>query len=241
MNIKEFLPRVAGVVFILLLPVVLILTDVQVIAFDRSYYTAEYIKYGIPKALGMEMGELEQATEKLLQYLDNKREDLNFKSVVKGQPVEFFSPRDKQHMVDVKGLFTAGRYIRNAAAAFIAVFAFWLLRRKEGSGLSRLTGLGTAAAVAGFVPIFLLIILMNLDFYKYFTLFHLIFFKNDLWLLDPAQDRLINMFPQDIFTDMAFRISYFYMAELVLILAVCGVYRYSAARRRKKDRIIRDH
>jgi integral membrane protein (TIGR01906 family) len=59
---------------------------------------------------------------------------------------------------------------------------------------------------------------MNIDFYKYFTIFHEIFFTNDLWLLDPATDRLINIFPQDFFTDMAFSIAYLYIAEMAVIL-----------------------
>jgi uncharacterized membrane protein len=30
-----------------------------------------------------------------------------------------------------------------------------------------------------------------------------LFFNNDLWLLDPATDVMINMFPEEFFYDMA--------------------------------------
>lgn len=226
--------KAAALAFIVLLPVVLLLTDVQITAFDRNYYTAEYIKYNIPQSLGMELAELDQATDKMLQYLENKRKDLDFKAVIKGQQEEFFSPRDKQHMVDVKNLFVGGRHLRDAALVYLVVFVIYLLRKKSSIGLGKLAGYGLAAGCVGFIPIFILIILMNIDFYKYFTIFHLIFFNNDLWLLDPAQDRLINMYPQDIFTDMAFRISYFYIAELIAILAVCMIYKYFYSRNRSK-------
>lgn len=226
MRIKKTVQMAAALVFIILLPVVLLLTDVQITAFDRNYYEAEYIRYNIPQSLGMDLAELNQATDKLLQYLENKRKDLDFKALIKGQQEAFFSPRDKQHMVDVKNLFIGGRYLRDAALVYLAVFMIYLLRKKDGIGLKKLAGYGLAAGCVGFIPIVLLIILMNIDFYKYFTIFHLIFFSNDLWLLDPAQDRLINMFPQDIFTDMAFRISYFYIAELIVILVACLIYRF---------------
>ncbi|HOM44130.1 MAG TPA: DUF1461 domain-containing protein, partial [Bacillota bacterium] len=81
---------------------------------------------------------------------------------------------------------------------------------------------GIAVSAAGIAPVIVLIILMKIDFYKYFTVFHEIFFTNDLWLLDPAADRLINIFPQDFFTDMAFSISYLYIAEMAAIL-ICSL------------------
>lgn len=201
------------------MPAALLLTSVQITAFDRDYYRKEYIKYDIPGHLGMEMSELMASTEKLLQYLEDKRPDLNFKADFKGKQEEFFSPRDKQHMIDVRGLFDKGRNIRNYSLIYIIVFLILLYRVKGKRGFGRsLAKHGIAMFLAGILPVVILIILMNIDFYKYFTIFHEIFFNNDLWLLDPAADRLINMFPQDFFTDMAFRISYFYIAGMAIIL-----------------------
>jgi integral membrane protein (TIGR01906 family) len=61
---------------------------------------------------------------------------------------------------------------------------------------------------------------MSIDFYKYFTIFHEIFFNNDLWQLEPAKDRLINMFPEAFFSDIAFKIVFYYVAELVLLFVI---------------------
>ena len=211
------------VLFAALTPLVLLLTDVQLVAFDRDYYSAEYVKYGIPGHIGMNLENLMDSTEKLLQYLDNKRDNLDFKASFISSEEEFFSPRDKSHMVDVKGLFVNGRIIRNAALLYAAVFILYLFRKKPlKSQLRKLARYGIAVSAAGIAPVLVLVILMNIDFYKYFTIFHEVFFSNDLWLLDPATDRLINMFPQDIFTDMAFSIAYYYIAEMALIF-VCSL------------------
>ena len=45
------------------------------------------------------------------------------------------------------------------------------------------------------------------DFSKYFIVFHHIFFDNDLWILNPATDMLINIVPEPFFMDTAFRIA----------------------------------
>ena len=44
------------------------------------------------------------------------------------------------------------------------------------------------------------------DFNGAFTAFHHMLFTNDLWLLDPATDRMIRMFPEPFFIDIAARI-----------------------------------
>lgn len=209
------------VLFTVLTPVILLLTDVQLVAFDRDYYRTEYVKYNIPEYIGMSMDNLMDSTEKLLQYLDNKRDNLDFRASFIGGEEEYFSQRDKYHMVDVKGLFVKGRFLRNASLIYIAGFIFFLFWKKpHKSQLRKLARYGIAVSAVGIAPVLILVVLMNIDFYKYFTIFHEIFFTNDLWLLDPAVDRLINMFPQDFFTDMAFSISYFYIAEMALILIV---------------------
>ncbi|MDD4504510.1 MAG: TIGR01906 family membrane protein, partial [Clostridiaceae bacterium] len=205
--------------FVVLVPIMLLLTDVQLVAYNRDYYRAEYSKYGIPEHIAMSMDNLMDSTEKLMLYLENKRDDLDFEASFNKGKEEFFSQRDKQHMVDVKGLFVKGRFIRDFSFFYILIIILLLFWKKPFMGqLRKLARYGIAIAAAGIVPVIILVILMNIDFYKYFTVFHKIFFTNDLWLLDPATDRLINIFPQDFFTDMAFSISYLYIAEMAAIL-----------------------
>lgn len=207
------------VLFVILVPIMLLLTDVQLVAYNRSYFRAEYGKYGIPEHIGMSMDNLMNSTEKLLSYLENKRDDLDFEASFNKGNEEFFSQRDKQHMIDVKGLFLKGRFIRDFSFFYSLIIILLVFRKKPfKSQMRKLAGYGIVIAAVGIIPVIILVILMNIDFYKYFTVFHKIFFSNDLWLLDPAADRLINIFPQDFFTDMAFSISYMYIAEMAAIL-----------------------
>ena len=167
---------VLSVLFVIVVPVVLLLTSVQLVAFDRNYYRKEYLKYSISQHIGMNDEELMASTEKLLEYIEDKRDNLDFKADFKGKQEEFFSQRDKLHMIDVKMLFVNGRYIRNFSVLFIAVFLVLLykIRSKEYFG-SSLAKHGLFVFIAGTIPVIVLVILMNHDFYKYFTIFHEIF------------------------------------------------------------------
>ena len=62
------------------------------------------------------------------------------------------------------------------------------------------------------------------DFTRFWTLFHHIFFRNDLWLLNPSTDILIMMVPEGFFYDLVFRIVTYFLAMVVTLYAFsCGV------------------
>lgn len=208
--------------FVMMLILLLLFTDVQQIAYDRDYYNQQYEKYQIPQSIGISKPDLMIATDNLLDYLDEKRENLNFQMTIKGMKQEFFSERDKLHMIDVKKLFVQGKLIRNIALVYSVVFAvsFFFIAKSKRKVFSKLL---IYTFVGGLIPILILGILMSIDFYKYFTIFHEIFFNNDLWQLEPAKDRLINMFPEAFFSDIAFKIVFYYIGELVLLL-VLGIF-----------------
>jgi len=54
----------------------------------------------------------------------------------------------------------------------------------------------------------------TMDFTKCFTIFHEIFFTNDLWLFDARYDYMIRMLPEGFFADMVLRILLFFLAFL---------------------------
>ena len=61
----------------------------------------------------------------------------------------------------------------------------------------------------GFLLLFgLLALFAALDFNTFWTNFHRVFFTNDLWLLDPRTDILIQMVPGQFFFDLVMRIAF---------------------------------
>jgi integral membrane protein (TIGR01906 family) len=75
----------------------------------------------------------------------------------------------------------------------------------------------------------LLLFLIARDFTAAFTVFHEIFFRNDLWILDPRTSLLIQIVPEPFFMDIALRIGVGYLAGVAC--AVAGCWRYLAKSR----------
>lgn len=229
---KKIFLFLTSAVFIVMLILLLLFTDVQMVAFDNNYYSQQYEKYQIPQSIGISKPDLLNATDILLDYINEKRENLNFEMTINGQKREFFSERDKLHMIDVQRLFVQGKLIRNIAFWYCVIFLVLFFYKAKNRDI-RFSKLLIYASVAGIIPIVVLGILMSIDFYKYFTIFHEIFFDNDLWQLEPAKDMLINMFPEAFFSDTAFRIVFYYIGELIIMLAM-GIF---GLRYRRRNRI----
>lgn len=73
----------------------------------------------------------------------------------------------------------------------------------------------------------LLLVISLIDFNKCFTYFHLIFFNNDLWILDE-NDILIQMFPEKFFMSIFIRILLLFVSIMsIILITTIGIYRYS--------------
>ena len=70
------------------------------------------------------------------------------------------------------------------------------------------------------------------DFNAVFVQFHHIFFDNDLWIFDPAEDYMIRMLPEGLFYDMVMRIGAIFVVSLVVLLVLSFIPKI--ADRRKK-------
>ena len=203
-------------IIILLLPLVLLLTTVEIIAFDTNYYVEKYKEYEISNNSNISQNDLKDITDKLVNYLKDSESDLNIEKNINGEMQEVFGEREKLHMIDVKELFIKGKYIRNISLLFIIISLIMLVikdKKKIGSTL-------TLSSVISFTLIGLLLLIMYIDFDKYFTYFHEIFFTNDLWLLDPKTDVLIQMLPLQFFYSIATKIASLFILELIILIIV---------------------
>ncbi|MBS6510893.1 MAG: TIGR01906 family membrane protein, partial [Clostridiales bacterium] len=167
----------------------IILNCVNFFCFQKSFYRQEYQKLDTAEQIGMSDADLQNATDALLDYLRGKRDDLRVQAVVRGQQREVFNQREILHMADVKTLYLWAMRIGNGLLILAVAFYLWawLGKRDIKTILSGyLQGnymlLGLIAALG---------IYAALDFNSFWTGFHKIFFTNDLWLLDPRTDILI--------------------------------------------------
>lgn len=217
---KQVVNYIIGVITSLALIIMVLLTSVQIAVWgSMSFYEIEYIKNGVTDRVNMEMNDLLHVTEEMLDYLKGEREELQVDTIIDGKPAKFYNEREIAHMEDVQRLFTYGFRIRDiSVAVFIAGILYLIITKSKPlyimSRCFTVTS-GIFAAVAALAGI-----IVASDFNKYFTIFHEIFFDNDLWILNPETDLLINIVPEQFFSDMTQRIGITFGVAMVALLAV---------------------
>lgn len=227
----KFLQYFLGILCAFALVFVLLITSVEAVTYwTPGYFEKEYTKYHVTETVQMEMADLLDVTEEMMAFLRGNRPDLHVPTIVDGQPRDFFNSREIAHMEDVRDLFVGAIVLRRICLIFIAVSILLLLAAKAEIHrlLPRALCLGTGLF---FAVISILAGIISTDFTKYFTIFHEIFFNNDLWILDPRTDLLINIVPEPFFVDTAARIAGVFGASILLLFFLC----YGLIRSQKRN------
>ena len=211
---------IAGCIFTLSLIVILLLTSFEIAVYsDLDFFEKEYTKYGVAEDVKMEMEDLLFVSDEMMKYLRDDRDDLIISTRIDGNEEYFFNDREISHMEDVKKLFSAGFAVRKLCLVLVLICVLLLVFTK----VNWLYVLSHSLKIG--VTVFALIaaalsIIVAIDFNKAFTIFHELFFTNDLWLLDPATDRLINILPEGFFIDAVIRIGVIFGVFIILALVL---------------------
>ncbi len=204
--VKSTIRSILGYISAVLLLIILFITAIEMVAYvDKGFYEREYKKYDVLKAVNMNMEDVLYVTDEMMTYLRGSREDLVVNTVVNGEEREFFNDREKSHMADVRALFLKGLFLRRAALFLLAVCFLVLILLKTGLKMI-MASLVLKVFLLFDMLAFIIVLLASRNFTRYFTIFHEMFFNNDLWLLDPDTDLLINILPEGFFVDIAIEI-----------------------------------
>ena len=209
---------ILSIVSALALIVCMLISSLDLVAYyEPGFYEKEYRKYNVQEPLKMEITDILYVTDEMMDYLKGYRADLVVETTVDGKEREFFNDREKSHMADVRDLFLGGIRLRRLLllGTLVCMDEHPFRRLSKGyliGGGVFLAALGAFAAYA------------SQDFTRAFTQFHHVFFNNDLWLLDPKTDLLINMLPEGFFTDFAIHMGVIFAGMLVVLAVVCIVF-----------------
>ena len=215
-----------GLIAAFCLMFVVLITSVEaVVYFNDGYFEKEYTKYNVLEKVHMEMDDLLYVTDEMMDYLKDDRDDLVVETIVDGEEREFFNAKEKRHMVDVQGLFLGAMELRKGAIVIIVLLAAALLAKKQGAVLLRMLQWGVGLFIGSMAGLALLV---STNFTKYFTYFHLIFFDNDDWILNPKTDLLINIVPEGFFRDTAYAIAGLFLVTSFILWFGAGLLRKRA-------------
>ena len=201
----------------------LVILGVSILPFLTSdYVLTEQHRAGVERLTGFDEYTLGYVTGELLGDLVPSNGD--FDIAVGGTPV--LTDRERAHMRDVRGVFLGFFGLVTASAvALIVTFrgaratearaAAW---RAVGSGAR---GLVIALAVAGAFALF--------AFDAAFEVFHRLFFSAGSYTFDPRTDRLVQLFPEQFWSDTAIAVGVVAVAAALVTAWMAGR-RASAAR-----------
>ncbi|MBM6853006.1 TIGR01906 family membrane protein [Mediterraneibacter glycyrrhizinilyticus] len=224
----------AGIILAFAVMAALLITSFEIAMYaDFGVYEREYEKYDVLSDLDMTMEDTMYVTHEMMDYLRGDRDTLSVITTVEGKEQDFFNEQDRFHMAEVRDLFLGGLNLRIGAAAVAVVCLIFLLLSKADLRRMLSRSYQISLAVVG-AAVLLLGIAVAIDFNAVFVEFHHIFFDNDLWLFDPAEDYMIRMLPEGLFADMVIRIGAIFVTSL-LILLVISIFDGKLRKKAKKE------
>lgn len=215
------------VLFSLLLLTGTLLTSVEAVVYwTPSWFEKEYDKYMVLEDVRgeMSMDSALYVTDEMMRYLRGDRKDLIVCTTLDGKRQEFFSKREKQHLADCRVLFVDGFRIRNMCGVLcVGIFLLLGWRSWKEGNREKLAGFLRKVArvnliLLGVILVVALLVARNFD--RYFVLFHHMFFDNNLWILDPKVDNLINLLPEGFFSDTVERIMLIFIGSVLVISGI---------------------
>ncbi len=218
------LQRAASIAFIVALPVLLMTTSARVALSEVRLYEYSFREYNAAATTGVELAELDRAAREIIHYWENDADTLRIVVDRGGEEVSLFNARETHHMEDVKWLVLLVYRLHEISLAivlgYIGARYLWALEAPIRS-LAReaLAGIGIGVAIVGGLGAFALV-----GFDEFWTRFHEVAFRNDLWQLNPATDRLIQMFPVPFWEDATYLVAIATMAQAVIIAVLATAY-----------------
>jgi integral membrane protein (TIGR01906 family) len=218
------LRSLATLLFVLSIPVALVTLNVRYAFNEPRLWDHGFDRYRSDLRAGLDRSEIDRSAARLMAYFNDDTEEFRVTVVDDGAVEPLFSDQEVQHLVDVKDLVTGVYKLQAAALAFALVYAVslfvWarempvrsLARRLFFASVATIVLLGAFGAVAA------------TGFDSVWRQFHVISFSNDLWQLNPATDRLIQMFPTPFWQDATYFVGFLTIVEALFIGAVSAIY-----------------
>lgn len=206
--------------FVVALPLLIITTNVRFAATETRLWEWGFSRHDVATTTGVDRAQLDRAADEMVDYFTNDAPYLRTQVVVDGRIEPLFNSRETVHMADVKDLIQLAFVAQYLSLAYVLSYVVgvfvWAgeepIRALAGKVIRSVVVLaGVAGAVGG-------VALIGFD--AFWERFHLLSFDNDLWRLSPRTDRLIQMFPEDFFFEMALVVT---GVTLVEVAALAGV------------------
>jgi len=188
--------------FSLCLPILLLTGTIAWEVNLLSFYEYGFDKYDISQATGLDNQQLRTVAQRLIDYFDLRADSTQVEVSRGGAKVDLFNERELIHLEDVKNLIQRDYWVARATFLLLIVLAVALIFGFNNGWREPVRGLfwGSVITIGLMIAMGVWAIV---GFDQFFLLFHLVSFSNQFWMLDPAHDYLIRLFPEGFFYDAA--------------------------------------
>lgn len=211
--------------FVFCLPVLLITSAICCEVNEPRLYEYGFDKYDISQATGIDMSQLSNVAQHLIDYFSLKTDTVQI-TVVKGdEEFDLFNERELVHLKDVRSLIQLDYWVQRTALLLLITCLLVLFFGFRVGWRIVVKGLFWGSLVTlGLMVVLTLWALFGFE--RFFLLFHVVSFSNEYWMLDPAKDYLIRLFPEGFFYDAAlFGFGAAILEALLLGGIACGILR----------------
>jgi len=213
-----------GYLAALCLLVLIVSQSVIIPTFFMPFFRWQYARIGVAETIQVTDEELMRVTVELLDYMRARRDSIeDVYAIVAGQERRFFSDIEIRHMIDVRVLYDWLFIVRNVAFFMFVglILGMILMKHRVLYVLTRCS----REIMTGFLILSVIMIgVIAIDFDRAFEIFHLIFFDNDYWILDPRVDLLINMVPLTFFIHISIFIALILGLVPVAVIVASTIY-----------------
>jgi len=218
--------KIFAILLGVLVPVIIFISGIEAAVFDKAFYMDQMWKNQVTENTGIYPPDMEVVVSEIISYLKGDRQDFDIKARLAPENaknvvdyVSIFNDKEITHMDDVRDLLLFFLGLRDAAL-ILALIAFLILLKYNNKAIIKALFYGSA--------IFMVILLIVgasfiFNFNDTFILFHQLFFANDLWIMDPATDRLIWIVPEPFFFAMIGRMVIYILVPLGLTTLGSGL------------------
>jgi integral membrane protein (TIGR01906 family) len=222
-RLRSLVWRIVGVLAPIALLLVLVTSNVHWASNNLPLYTALFDRNNVTLRSGITTEGLRAVGQDIQDYFNSDTEPLLVMAEVNSQRIILFSDQEVEHMADVKGMFHLTWQVQRGSALFLLLMgAIGAMRFRSAawSLVGRWMRNGAALTIAA---VLILGTISTVAFGPLFTAFHRLGFRNDLWLLNPRTDPLVQIFPFNFWRDVTLLIGIATIVEAVLVLVAVYV------------------
>ncbi len=183
-------------------PVLLFTSTIRGEVNSINLYEYGFDKYGISQDTGIDSIQLRNVAKQLIDYFDLRTDTPQIIVVRAGEKFRLFNDRELIHLQDVRDLIQLDYRVQIGALFLIILLALILFFVFRVQWRVFLKGIFWGGVITAGLMIVLAVWAL-IGFEQFFILFHLISFSNAFWMLNPATDYLIRLFPEGFFYDAA--------------------------------------